>query len=622
MNVRTSAALVVAFLALYMTGGPARAGCQLGKRGEFPLNISDLRALLTAKINGTDETFIVDSGAFYSSITPQVASELQLPLKNPPLGSTFQGVGGNFTYKIATVKELTIFGFPVHNIEFIAGGTEFDGGARAGLIGQNFLRNLGDVEYDFGNGVLRFWRQTDCGKHELAYWVKADQAFSAISIEPPTLQRPHTRGIAYLNGVQIHVLFDTGAPLSTLSLSAAARAGVRPGDPEVKSAGTSSGLGRQLRQTWIAPFANFKIGDEEIHNTHLRIGDIGIDTDMLLGFDFFLSHRVYVSVSQDKLYFTYNGGPVFNLTTQPHPTAPAAVADAHSASGSAEPVQAQPGSAPPGAPAAASGSMDQAGAAEPVDAAGYGRRAAILLIRRDYEHAIADLTRAIELDTTQPQFFYDRAQAYMGQRQSQLATADLDHFLTLKPDDVPALLLRARLHLAARQQPAAIADIDAASHATPKEDGRRLEMGELYQGIGLFGPAIEQYDQWLAAHDEDGRRATGLLMRCRARALEGQELDKALSDCNATVRQLPGTAAARALETRGLVRLRRGELDKSIEDYSAALKLAPKDVWALYGRGVARLRKGATADGQADLATARAQQPRIGEEFVKMGLTP
>ena len=34
---------------------------------------------------------------------------------------------------------------------------------------------------------------------------------------------------------------------------------------------------------------------------------------MLIGADFFLSHRIYVASSQRKLYFTYNGGPVFNL---------------------------------------------------------------------------------------------------------------------------------------------------------------------------------------------------------------------------------------------------------------------------------------------------------------------
>jgi hypothetical protein len=62
------------------------------------------------------------------------------------------------------------------------------------------------------------------------------------------------------------------------------------------------------------------LGDEEMRNVRLRFGDFSMDGgDMLLGADFFLSHRVYVANSQDKLYFTYNGGPPFDLTTLASP---------------------------------------------------------------------------------------------------------------------------------------------------------------------------------------------------------------------------------------------------------------------------------------------------------------
>ena len=35
---------------------------------------------------------------------------------------------------------------------------------------------------------------------------------------------------------------------------------------------------------------------------------------MLLGYDFLRSHRVLVAHSQRRIYFTYNGGPVFVRT--------------------------------------------------------------------------------------------------------------------------------------------------------------------------------------------------------------------------------------------------------------------------------------------------------------------
>jgi hypothetical protein len=35
--------------------------------------------------------------------------------------------------------------------------------------------------------------------------------------------------------------------------------------------------------------------------------------DLLLGADFFLSHRVYIASNPRGVYFTYSGGPLFNL---------------------------------------------------------------------------------------------------------------------------------------------------------------------------------------------------------------------------------------------------------------------------------------------------------------------
>jgi len=43
---------------------------------------------------------------------------------------------------------------------------------------------------------------------------------------------------------------------------------------------------------------------------------------MLLGADFFQSHRIYVANSQRQMFFTYNGGPVFGLPASQSPAAP------------------------------------------------------------------------------------------------------------------------------------------------------------------------------------------------------------------------------------------------------------------------------------------------------------
>jgi hypothetical protein len=43
---------------------------------------------------------------------------------------------------------------------------------------------------------------------------------------------------------------------------------------------------------------------------------------LLLGFDFFLAHRIIVLFNEGKLMFTYNGGPIFQvIETDPIPDA-------------------------------------------------------------------------------------------------------------------------------------------------------------------------------------------------------------------------------------------------------------------------------------------------------------
>jgi hypothetical protein len=54
----------------------------------------------------------------------------------------------------------------------------------------------------------------------------------------------------------------------------------------------------------------------------------------------------------------------------------------------------------------------------------------------------------------------------------------------------------------------------------------------------------------------------------------------------------------------------------------AALHREPKIAWSLYGRGLVRLHKGLTAEGQADIAAASALEPKIAERAASYGIRP
>ena len=603
--------LTVAIAGLWVPPTRAVSACTLGRVAELPVTMIAARPTIASKVNGADAQFIVDSGAFYSLITPAAANELHLQALHDDhaqaLVTDVQGLGGDETASVTSVRLFMLGSIPLHNLQFFIAGSEVGNGA-AGVLGQELLR-IADVEYDLANGVIRLWRPRDCGRYNGAYWA-GTQSYSVIDVNGTSAREPLTIGTARLNGTEIRVMFDSGAQMSMLTLPAARRAGFTPDGAGVVSGGEFSGLGDKVIPAWIAPFSSFEIGDEQIHNTHLRVADRAdlFDVDMLLGADFFLSHRIYVANAQHKVFFTYNGGPVFNLAVQrlASSTQPTSTAAAQ-------------GAAAPPAPTATPAQIATA-ANQPTDAAGFARRGSAFASRGDFAHAIADLTRACDLAPNEPDYLYQRGMARWANSQPLLAMDDFDHALKLKPDDVSALVSRAELRLALRNPGGAATDLDAAARATPRQSDVRFMLGNLYTRIGRFEPAVAQYDLWIAAHPEGAHTPAAFKARCWARALSGQELKKALSDCNTALRLAPETPGV--LDSRGLVEFRLGEFDRAIDDYDRALRSQPKSAWLLYARGVSELRAGRKTAGQADIAEAEALQPLISEVGRQRTVTP
>jgi tetratricopeptide (TPR) repeat protein len=614
--------LALAIVLLWLSPIPALAStCQLGKLAEFPITMANLQPLMSAKINDTDVQLLVDSGAFFSMLSGAAAAELNLPLRPAPFGFYLTGVGGGTaSASIATVKVFTLAGTPLKNVEFLVGGSE-PGADSRGTLGQNVL-HVADVEYDLGQGFVRLMRPHNCDKSVLAYWVSGTTTpFSVVNIESTTRIKPFTASIASINGKAIRVMFDSGASVSLLSLRAAARVGIKPDSPGVTNGGSTTGIGRNMVPTYIAPFSSFKIGDEEIQNTRLRIANIELaDADMLIGADFLLSHRLYVANGQHKLYFTYNGGPVFNLS------GPKSVSTG-SAPASAEPAP-QPAStiAATGNDAAQNASPGDASKVEatPGDAADHARRGAAFASRHEFDEALQNLTKACDLAPGKAEYFYQRGMVYWELKNGAAAMADFDRVLEIQPDDVTALVSRAELRLQGGDNAAAGADLDAANTSASRQADVHYRMAKDYKRAERPEAAIAQLDLWIASHEVDVRYPEALNSRCWLRALQGIDLALALKDCNAALKRAPRASPlfARAADSRGLVLLRMGDYEKSIADYDASLRITPRNAWAWYGRGIAKLRRQRSAEGQADIAHATALSPKVTEEFDRHGIAP
>ena len=470
---------LLAAVCLSSPNSHAASKCHIVKVGELPITMNSLRPLVPAKINGRDAKFLLDSGAFYSLISRATADEYQLKRSPGPWGLMITGVGGTAAVNITTVKEFSIIGVTIKNVEFLVGGSE---AGSEGLLGQNFLERF-DVEYDLANGAIRLFQTDDCEHVRLAYWLQPDQSFSYMHIDRIDPRHPHTIGEAYVNGERIRVAFDTGAFTSLLSSKAAERAGIKPDSPGVVDVGTTGGIGRGRVKSYIGTFASFKIGDgEEIKNAKLRFADMDLDmADMLLGADFFVSHRIFVANKEHRLFLSYNGGPVFNLSKGANSAASAEP-------GGNDQVRAaeQPSSAAPAATGAAS-----------ADAAEIARHGSALAARRDFVPALAALSKAIELSPNEPEFYYQRANAYWANNQADLALADFDHVIALKQDFLPAYLPRAEIKLAKQDEQGALADLESVDALAPKQADLRLTLAQIlcaYRAVAGRHRAVRAVD--------------------------------------------------------------------------------------------------------------------------------
>jgi tetratricopeptide (TPR) repeat protein/predicted aspartyl protease len=650
-------------LAISASTAGAAQQCRLAQFPPIPVTMLDWRPTIAAELNGHQTRLLVDTGAFFDALSPAEVAEFKLPLSSAPYGMRILGGLGNLVPKVATVKTLQVgpLSFPSNTI-FLVGANDIGNGI-AGVLGENVYRFL-DVEFDFGNGVMRFFRSTDCGGQLLAYWTTATgQSVSIIHLEPRTDYRPHLLGTVRVNGYRINAIFDTGAPSSVLSLSAAKVVGVAPGSAGVAAVGTSGGL-------WSAPVGEIQLGDNEtIEHTRILVEDsdfaFGPGAWMFIGADFFLSHRVYLASSQSKLYFTYNGGPVFDLDpTRAAQNQSRAVGNAPQAHAASQAPSSIPSAKPsPDVPVAT-----------PPDAAGLTRRGLAYADRLQFQQAIADLTQACRLAPHDADCRYERGVVYWRDGQTDLALQDFDAAIKLNPDSYGARLWRAeaslgwqpgrkpepdtdeapRIEWSSIDRPAskqmrqltkggakpdpkigeeARADLDAVDRLAPPEADLRLTLGRIYEDVGRYAQAIHQYDLWIASHPQDDRLAVALTWRCGSRAQSNTNLGQALEDCNraydlmgisfwSSKPRWPAAWIAPLLSTRSVIDLRQDNPKRVIADDDTAIKLVPTDAFAFYARGLAELRAGSRSRGESDLATARKLQPGIGDRYAGMGLAP
>lgn len=574
-------------LSLALLGVPegAFAKCQVNDFATLPITITGRKAVTEVSINGQPVKLAVDSGAFFSNLTPAVARELHLNVADLPQLHV-HGIGGEAgSVGKSVVRSLGIAGITVNDVTFVVSGSQV--GAADGLLGQNFL-GLHDVEYDLEHGAVRLMRVQQCGGANIAYWA-GDRPVTILPIESLDASSRHTVATIMVNGVKLHAAFDTGAAETLIDVRAARRLGITPQSPGVVPDGLSHGLGTRMVPAWLVPIASIDLGGEQLRNVKLHMTTLeGTDVDMLIGIDFFLSHRVFVDNADRRMFFTYDGGPVFGVSPK-------------------RAVNAEGG---------AIALTDTAPA--PTDAANFSARGTALATKQDFGQALADLDQAVALAPLEGRYRLQRAQVQLALHKPALAFADLEEARRLAPGDPEILMLHAAMAALRGDSATQLADLHAADAAIAAPNQARLQLARLYDAAGDYRGAAGAYSDWLRYHSDDALRPVAFNGRCWARAVQNVELDKALDDCNAALRLQPGVAEF--LANRGLVQLRRGQWRAAIADFKASLAKRPDQAWTRFELALAEAHAG-LPEAALDREAALSGHPELEKRAARLGLS-
>ena len=229
--------------------------------------------------------------------------------------------------------------------------------------------------------------------------------------------------------------------------------------------------------------------------------------------------------------------------------------------------------------------------------------------------ALADLDRAVELAPGNAQAFVVRGLANARRGDLRRASTDYAAALAIDATNVDALANRAAILSSTGKYDLAMNDLDAALKVRPNNALALYNRGYVRFARRQYAAAITDYSEAIRL---DPTLVAARINRCLTRAVSGQDLKAALDDCNFALQAMPNNLDAR--ETRAFIYLKQGEAQAAASEYDAVLKIDANRPLALYGRGLARAKKGDKDKGDADCAAARALYPTVEREFTAYGV--
>jgi tetratricopeptide (TPR) repeat protein len=231
--------------------------------------------------------------------------------------------------------------------------------------------------------------------------------------------------------------------------------------------------------------------------------------------------------------------------------------------------------------------------------------------REDNERAIADFTKAMELDPNRAS--YNRGLVYAAKGDHDLAIAEYNEALRLAPNDAVTYNSRGNAYNAKGDRDRAIGDYDEAIRLDSKLALAYSNRGNAYNSKGERDRAIADFDSAIRI---DPNYAVAYNNRGNAYRQKG-ERDRAIADFAKAIELDPNYA--RAYQNRGYVSQLKGEHDLAIADFNKAIEISPRNPGTYESRGYSYWKKNELDRAIADLDKAIEINPKYANAYNNRG---
>ncbi len=299
---RRSLALIICLALAACADGLPNLGLSCGADPGTPLPVamSGPAMVVKVRINDVPQTFMIDTGGARSVIERR--SALAMGLMHKISSVVVQDVAGQRSVDVVGVDRLRIGEFTFDDQQLLIG----DGLPIDGIIGLDILARF-DLDIDEPHGRMSVYR------HGLCKGVSPNIGAPMLEMEairgirdakdPFTGTAPFLMVAAKLNGVYSLAMLDTGAlGGSIVSQRFADAAGVTNdklgGDTQIPT----KGLGPRINLARHR-FEALDIGGELFERPYLLVSpDPDARFPMVLGHDYFLTHRVWFNFASDRVF--------------------------------------------------------------------------------------------------------------------------------------------------------------------------------------------------------------------------------------------------------------------------------------------------------------------------------